>query len=95
MRKDAWFDAICLSFKVVYKSGINAPPAIPMISNAAPVLVNLPNPSMASGKIAGHINALAMPRSAIKMMAVYPVEKNTPKQKITPNTAEIARAFCC
>ncbi len=69
-RKENWLEAIPLSFKVVYKIGTNAPPAIPIISNADPVLVNLPRPLMANGNIAGHISAFDKPSNAIKVMAV-------------------------
>ena len=51
-----------------YICGIMAPPAIPMIRMADPIFVNFPSPSMARGKIAGHIRAFANPRRAIKKM---------------------------
>lgn len=47
-----------------------APPAIPIISSAEPVLVNRPKPLMANGQMAGHINALAKPSRAINSTEV-------------------------
>ena len=94
-RNDWALENIPLSFKVVYKSGSKAPPAIPMINNADPVFVNLPNPFIAKGKIAGHIKALANPSKAMNVMEAYPLVTNTAMLKIIPSTAETARAFCC
>lgn len=70
IRKETELEKIPLSFKVVYNNGMIAPPAIPMTSSAEPVFVNLPSPLIANGKIAGHINALAKPSKAIKVIAV-------------------------
>jgi len=38
-----------------------APPAIAMIKNEEPTLVNLPNPEIAIGQIAGQTKAFAIP----------------------------------
>ena len=46
-------------------TGPKAPPAIPIINSAEPVLVNLPMPDKASGHTAGQTIALAKPRKAI------------------------------
>ena len=75
IKKDKLFGKPTLSFKTPYKSSSNAPPAIPIINKADPILVNRPNPLIANGKMAGHINALAKPNNAIKVIAVYPVVK--------------------
>ena len=47
-------------------SGMVAPPNIPMINRAEPVLVNFPSPSNANGQIAGHIRELDNPSRAMK-----------------------------
>jgi len=47
-----------------------APPTIPMIRMAEPVLVKRPSPVMPMGKMAGHIGALARPSRAMKRMLV-------------------------
>jgi len=70
IKKAAWFEAMPWSFSDEYSKGINAPPAMPIINKAAPVFVNFPKLSIANGKMEGHINALAKPSNAIKVMAV-------------------------
>ena len=49
-----------------------APPTIPIISNAAPIFVNLPKPLMARGQMAGHIIALENPSKAKQVIATVP-----------------------
>ena len=68
-------------------SGKIAPPAIAIISKEEPIFVNLPKPSIAKGKIAGHIKELANPNKAIQSTAVYPVEKIAPSENNTPKIA--------
>ena len=93
MKKAVWLEAKPLSLRSEYNNGNNAPPAMPMINNAAPVFVNFPKPFIANGKIEGHINALAKPSNAINEMAVYPFDINTQTLNTIPRMAEIARAL--
>ena len=72
-----------------------APPAMPMISNADPILINLPSPAMAKGKIAGHMSALANPNKAIKTIEVKPLVANTQMVKIIPKMADSFNPVCC
>ena len=64
-----------LFFSVAYNTGTTAAPAMPITNRAEPILVNLPNPSMASGQMEGHISELARPSRAMNVMAVYPEVK--------------------
>ena len=68
--------------------GITAPPAIPTINKAEAVFVNLPKPLMANGQIAGHTNALAKPRMAIKNTEVNPEVKMAAIENTIPSIAE-------
>src|SRR6185436_14580286 len=75
--------------------GNTAPPAIPTINNADAVLVNFPNPFIASGQMAGHTNALASPRIAMKKMDVVPEVKMAAREKRMPSIADSINAVCC
>ena len=72
--------------------GNKAPPAMPTINNAEAVFVNFPNPFIANGQIAGHTNALAKPRIAIKKTDVAPVVKMAPNENKIPRMAENFKA---
>ena len=54
-----------ISERCPYTKGRMAPPAIAMINKADPILVNLPRPLIANGKMEGHINELAKPNKAM------------------------------
>jgi hypothetical protein len=71
-----------------YNKGIKAPPEIIMIIRADPILVNLPNPFIANGHKAGHINALANPNKAKQSTDINPVKVIAPIENITPKIAE-------
>ncbi|MNE36224.1 hypothetical protein D3C80_1300270 [compost metagenome] len=47
-----------------YNGGKIAPPTMAIISSAEPILVKRPRPSIAIGKIAGHITELEKPNKA-------------------------------
>ena len=78
-----------------YSNGKIAPPAIAMINKAEPILVNLPNPVMANGKMAGHINELARPSAAMKPTEIYPWVAIAATEKTMPSNAHIFSAFDC
>ena len=75
-----------------HSAGNKAPPEIPTINKADAALVNFPKPFIASGQIAGHTNALAKPRIAIKKTEVVPVVKIAPNENRIPNIAENFKA---
>ena len=62
-----------------------APPDMAMIKKAAPVLVNLPRPSMAKGQIAGHTKAFAIPKEATNKTEVKPQVLTMTKLRMIPS----------
>lgn len=74
--------------RIAHTLGMIAPPAMPTISRAEPVRVNLPNPSMANGQIAGQIKALANPSKAMNRTDMYPSVNMARALNIKPNTAD-------
>jgi hypothetical protein len=66
-----------------------APPAIPIISNALPVLVSFPRLFIARGQMAGHIIAFANPSKQTKRTDENPFENIIIKEKIIPINADI------
>jgi len=72
-----------------------APPAIAMIKNDDPTLVNLPKPAIAKGQIAGHTSAFAKPNNEMHKTDVNPSVKIAPRPKASPTIAEILKAFSC
>ena len=62
---------------------------MPITSSAEPVSVNWPSPLIASGKIAGHIIALAKPSAATKPTETEPVAANAPITSNAPRAAEL------
>ena len=78
-----------------YINGKMAPPAIAMINKAEPILVNLPSPVMANGKMAGHIRELASPNAAMKPTEKYPEVTIAATEKTIPSKAQIFNAFDC
>src|SRR6188768_3590614 len=78
-----------------YNGGRTAPPTIPMINKAAPILVKRPNPSRASGQIAGHITALEKPSNAKHTTAVMPWVNMANKTRSILNIVLATSAFLC
>ncbi|MNY48405.1 hypothetical protein D3C86_1837380 [compost metagenome] len=78
-----------------YKGGITAPPEIAITNNAAPVLVNFPNPFRVKGQTAGQTKAFAIPNAATNKTEVNPVENTIQKDNIIPKTALTFRARAC
>src|SRR6476469_9108358 len=87
------FTALYFSQPGCHNFGNMAPPAIPTINKAEPVLICRPRPSIVKGHNAGHTGALAKPSKAIKRIDVYPEVKMAPSENITPNIAAIRKAF--
>src|SRR5690606_41073262 len=83
-----------VSFKNPYTKGHMAPPAMPIIIMAEPVFVNLPNPLIPRGKIAGHINEFAIPSKATKIKDVVPVVNTDTAEKRIPTIVHMRKANC-
>jgi len=73
--------------------GIIAPPAMPIMSKALPILVSLPRLFIARGQIAGHIIAFAKPSRATKSTDVNPFAKIIKKENTIPNIADTDKYF--